>query len=74
MEQSNYYFLYRITDCYFYVSGQLITSVVIDLITIILFAFFPYMMFQYRTYRMNKQKKVGITFNGNYFESFDQYY
>ena len=69
------FLLFRVYNCYYYISGQLVTQALTDLVLMIIMAFVPLIQF-YVTQGLaqNKGQNQEVSYNLNYFEAIDNFY
>lgn len=77
------FLLFRVYNCYYYISGQLVTQALTDLVLMIVMAFVPLIQF-YVTQGLaenkipclssEKAQNQEVSYNLNYFEAIDNFY
>lgn len=68
------YFIFRIQNCDYFVSSQLLSLVMVDMAMTIVGALLPFVMFKVNDYLESRKNKKVAKFNYSFFESIDNFY
>lgn len=68
------FLLFRVYNCYYYISGQLVTQALVDLVLLIVMAFVPLIQFYVSQGVAEKGQNQEVSYNLNYFEAIDNFY
>ncbi len=68
------FFIYRIENCSYFVSSQLLSLVIVDFIFTIIGSVRPYAVFKWKEWRESRKERPKTKFYFNKFESIDEFY
>lgn len=64
----------RVSNCDYFLSGLLLSMIMVDFATTIIGAFTPYLIFKLKEWLKNRQITKTSKFNGSFYESIDRFY